>query len=68
MQVLQYMMTNLDSLQYDNGEMRSQIDELQSWVASRNQAPVNVSVAQGTKISQLTINNSGMMGGGNPRR
>ena len=66
--MLQYLMTNLDSLQYDNGEMRSQIDELRSWVAIRNQAPVNVSVAQGTKISQLTIKNSGMMGGGNPRR
>ena len=39
--------------------------ELRSCVYSGNQLPGNVSVAQGKTIKNSTMNNSGMMCGGN---
>ena len=57
------LQTDLLILQEENDAMRYQIAELQSWFASGNQVPGNVSVAEGTKISQLKTNNAGIMCG-----
>ena len=63
-----YLHTNLDSLQEENGAMRAQIRERQSLVASKNQVPGIVSVAQDTQIGQFTTNDAIIMGRGKSRR